>query len=103
MAALRRVAVMADERNKPVKLVFGPGSLRLAASSQDLGEAEETLEVDYKGEELTIGFNSRYLLDAVAPIEDEEVLFQFKDALSPGLIKTVGNEGYFCVIMPMRI
>jgi DNA polymerase-3 subunit beta len=103
MAALRRVAVMADERNKPVKLVFGPGSLRLAASSQDLGEAEETLEVDYKGEELTIGFNSRYVLDAVAPVEGEQVVFQFKDSLSPGVIKSVEDEGYCCVIMPMRI
>jgi DNA polymerase-3 subunit beta len=103
MAALRRVSVMADERNKPVKLVLGPGSLRLVASSQDLGEAEETLDVDYKGEELTIGFNSRYLLDAAGPVEGEELVFQFKDALSPGVIKSVEDGGYFCVIMPMRI
>ena len=102
-AALRRVSVMADERNKPVKLVFGPGSLRLAASSQDLGEAEETLEVDYKGEELTIGFNSKYLLDAMSPVEGEQVVVQFKDALSPGVIKSVEDESYCCVIMPMRI
>lgn len=103
MAALRRVSVMADERNKPVKLVFGPDSLRLSASSQDLGEAEESLEVDYKGEEFTIGFNSRYVLDGVAPVEGEQVVLHFKDALSPGVIKSVENEGYCCVIMPMRI
>jgi hypothetical protein len=49
---------MAEERNKPVKITLGDGALRLAASSSDLGEAEETLDVDYKGDEITIGFNS---------------------------------------------
>ena len=66
-------------------------------------EAEETLEVDYTGEEFTIGFNSRYVLDAVAPVEGEQVVFLFKDSLSPGVIKSVEDEGYCCVIMPMRI
>ena len=65
-AALRRVSVMAEERNKPVKLVLAPAALRSSARhSQDLGEAEETLDVEYAGEEVTIGFNSRYVLDAI--------------------------------------
>ena len=102
-AALRRVSVMAEERNKPVKLVLADGAMRLAASSSDLGEAEETLEVDYRGEEVTIGFNSRYLLDALSPIEEDGIVFEFKDALSPGVIKSNENDGYCCVIMPMRI
>ena len=102
-SALRRVAVMAEERNKPVKLVLSPAALRLAASSQDLGEAEETLDVDYSGAELTIGFNSRYVLDAIGPIEKDQVVLEFKDALSPGVIRSVDDDGYCCVIMPMRI
>lgn len=102
-AALRRVSVMAEERNKPVKLVLAPAALRLSASSQDLGEAEETLDVDYAGEEIAIGFNSKYLLDAIGPIEHEQIVLEFKDALSPGVVKSAGEEGYCCVIMPMRI
>ena len=102
-AALRRVAVMAEERNKPVKLTLAPATLRLSAASQELGEAEEILEVEYAGEELTIGFNSRYVLDAISAVEKDQVVFEFKDGLSPGLIKTVEDEGYCCVIMPMRI
>jgi len=102
-SALRRVSVMAEERNKPVKFVLGPAALKLAASSQDLGEAEETIDVDYAGEEVTIGFNSRYVLDAIAPIEHEQIVLEFKDALSPGVIRSVEDEGYACVIMPMRI
>ena len=101
--ALRRVAVMAEERNKPVKFVLAPAALKLSASSADLGEAEETLDVDYGGAEVTIGFNSRYVLDAISPIEREQIVLEFKDGLSPGVIRSVEDEGYCCVIMPMRI
>jgi len=102
-AALRRVAVMAEERNKPVKLALSPGSLKVMASSQELGEAEEILEVKYAGEEMVIGFNSRYLLEAMAALDKDQVLFEIKDAQSPGVIKSAEDEGYCCVIMPMRI
>src|SRR5262245_33165070 len=101
--ALRRVAVMAEERNKPVKLVLAPTELKLSASSADLGEAEETLDVDYGGAEVTIGFNSKYVLDAIAPIEREQIVIEFKDGLSPGVIRSSEDDGYCCVIMPMRI
>jgi DNA polymerase-3 subunit beta len=102
-SALRRVSVMAEERNKPVKLALAPAVLRLTASSQDLGEAEETLDVDYAGEEVTIGFNSRYLLDAIGPVEGDQIVLEFKDALSPGVVRSASDQGYCCVIMPMRI
>jgi DNA polymerase-3 subunit beta len=102
-AALRRVSVMAEERNKPVKLVLAPAVLRITASSQDLGEAEETLDVDYAGDELAIGFNSKYLLDAIGPIENEQIVLEFKDGLSPGVVRSPASDGYCCVIMPMRI
>jgi DNA polymerase-3 subunit beta len=102
-AALRRVGVMAEERNKPVKLALGPGALRLSAVTHDLGEAEETLDVEHAGAEVAIGFNSRYLLDAMGPVDGEQVVLEFKDGLSPGVIKSVESDAYCCVIMPMRI
>jgi DNA polymerase III subunit beta len=104
VSALRRVSVMADDRNKPVKMTLAPGTLKLSASSQELGEAEEAIDIDYTGAEVTIAFNSRYLLDALAPLETEGVVFEFKDGLSPGVVRSVDEEdGYRCVIMPMRI
>ncbi len=102
-SALRRVAVMAEERNKPVKLALSPASLKVSASSQELGEAEEILDVEYAGEEMVIGFNSRYLLEAMAALEKDQVVLEIKDAQSPGVIKSVEGESYCCVIMPMRI
>jgi DNA polymerase-3 subunit beta len=102
-AALRRVAVVAEEKNKPVRFSLGPAALRLTAASQELGEAEEDLVVDYAGEEMTIGFNSRYVLDALGPMEKDSILLELKDATSPGVVRSVEEEGYRCVIMPMRI
>jgi DNA polymerase-3 subunit beta len=102
-AAMRRVSVLSEERTKPVKLLLSPGSLKLSASNPELGEAEESLAVDYSGEELAIGFNSRYVLDALGAVETDEVVAELKDGLSPGIIRSVEGEEYFCVIMPMRI
>lgn len=102
-SAIRRVAVMADDRNKPVRFALTPGSLQLAASSHELGEAEEAMEVEYSGADVTIAFNSRYVIDALSPIEDDQAVLELKDALSPGVVRQVTDEGYRCVIMPMRI
>jgi DNA polymerase-3 subunit beta len=102
-AAIRRVAVMADDRNKPVRFSLAPGVLQLAASSHELGEAEESVEVEYAGGEVAIAFNSRYVLDALSPIEDDKAVLELKDALSPGVVRQATDEGYRCVIMPMRI
>ncbi|MBI2218546.1 MAG: DNA polymerase III subunit beta [Candidatus Rokubacteria bacterium] len=102
-SALRRVAVMAEDRNKPVKLVLMPGGLRLTASSQELGEAEEVLEIDYAGAEFAIAFNSKYVLDALAPLDKDDVMLELKDGLSPGVVRSGSDESYRCVIMPMRI
>jgi DNA polymerase III subunit beta len=102
-AALRRVSVLSEERTKPVKLLLSPGCLKLSASNPELGEAEESLAVDYAGEELAIGFNSRYVLDALGAIETDEVVAELRDGMSPGIIRSLEGEEYFCVIMPMRI
>ena len=102
-AALRRVSVLSEERTKPVKLMLSPGTLKLAAYHPDYGEAEESLEVEYAGEEITIGFNSRYLLDALTAQTGEQIVLEMKDGMSPGVVRSFEEEGALCVIMPMRI
>jgi DNA polymerase III subunit beta len=103
IATLRRVSVMAEERTRPVKLILLPGSLKITAYNPELGEAEESIDVTYSGEEITIGFNSRYLLEALAPLDADQIVFELKDGLSPGVVRSFEEEGYLCVIMPMRI
>jgi DNA polymerase III subunit beta len=102
-AALRRVSVLSEERTKPVKFTLSSGLLKLTAYSPDFGEAEEQIEVPYEGEEMTIGFNSRYVLEALGAQGAEQIVMELKDGLSPGIIKSFEEEGSLCVIMPMRI
>ncbi|HEV8675764.1 MAG TPA: DNA polymerase III subunit beta [Methylomirabilota bacterium] len=103
IAALRRVSVVADDRTRPIRLTVGPSTLRLSASSQELGEAEEVLAAEAAGDELTIGFNTRYILDALGPMEGDRVVVELKDALSPGVFRSATDQEHLCVIMPMRI
>src|SRR3990172_976438 len=102
-AIIRRVSVLSEERTKPVKIQISRGVMKMTASSPELGEAEEALPVEYEGDEMIIGFNSRYLLEAINPIEMDQISMELKDGLSPGVIKGVGEEDTLCVIMPMRI
>jgi DNA polymerase-3 subunit beta len=102
-AALRRVSVLSEERTKPVRFLLAPGQLKLTANSPDYGEAEEQMEAQFAGEEIAIGFNSRYVLDALNAQGGEQVLIELKDGLSPGVFKSFEDEGTLCVIMPMRI
>jgi DNA polymerase-3 subunit beta len=109
LAAIRRVAVVADDRTRPVRLTASAGEVRLEASSQELGEAEETVPAEFTGEPLTIAFNARYVLDALGPMEGRWVIGGLKDGLSPGVfagaVEPGGppDESYRCVIMPMRL
>lgn len=103
--AIRRAALMADERSHAVKFDLSSGRLNISSQSADVGEAKEIIPVDYSGDDLTIGFNAQYLLDFLAVAGTEEVSFNFKDEQSPALLKPRGDEqyDYQYVVMPMRL
>src|SRR5260370_8173583 len=102
-AGVRRVAVLSEERTKPVRFLFSPGMLKLTANSPDYGEAEEQMEAQFAGEGIAIGFNSRYVLDTLGAQAGEQVLIELKDGLSPGVFKTFNDEETLCVTMPLRV
>ncbi len=104
-AAIKRVAILSDERSRTVKLALGAGSLEITASHSDLGEAHETLEVDYSKEDLQVGFNYQYLLDFLITADEPEVSFEFKDSESAAQLRvqSSGDYSYRYVVMPMRI
>jgi DNA polymerase-3 subunit beta len=101
--ALRRVSVMSRERANAVRFDFGDGTLILTSSNPDVGEAKEEVAVDYKGEKLSVGFNARYLIEALSVMTSERVVLELQDPLSPVLVREEGKEDYRCVVMPMRI
>ena len=105
MAAIRRVAILSDERSRTVRISLGKGTLEIAASHSDLGEAHETIEVNYNKEELNVGFNYQYLLDFLTTAEENQISFEFKDSESAAQLRASSGTdyNYRYVVMPMRI
>jgi DNA polymerase-3 subunit beta len=77
--------------------------LVISSSNPDLGEAREELDVDYAGDPLSIGFNARYMLDAIGAMHTKEIRLSFQDELSPARVTPPGDEKTLAVVMPMRI
>jgi len=101
LEVVRRVSLMA-QRNAPLRLTFDAGELTLAAQSQDVGEARESIPVEFQGERLEIGFNPEFLRDGVESAEGDTVRLKLISALRPGLILGDG-EDFWYLIMPIRL
>jgi DNA polymerase-3 subunit beta len=101
--AVRRVALLSSERSRAVKLELSEGQLVITSSNPDLGDAREELDIDYAGETLAIGFNAKYLLDAINAVQSKEVRFSFQDELSPSRLSPPDDDKTLAVVMPMRI
>jgi DNA polymerase-3 subunit beta len=101
LQALRRAEIMTSEKANSVKLTFGKNNLAITANTPEVGEARESLAVNYKGKEMAIAFNPRYLIEALAALAEDEVFFELIDELSPGVLKI--NGPFLYVVMPMRL
>ena len=100
---LRRVALLSAERSRAVKLELTSGQLCLSSNNPDLGDAREEIDVDFDDEPLSIAFNARYLMDALAVTGSKEVQLTFKDPLSPALLRPTDDGDSLAVVMPMRV
>ncbi len=99
--ALRRAEIMTSEKANSVRLTFDKNKLEITANSPDIGEAKETLTLNYKGAQLAIAFNPRYVIDPLVALTDDEVFMELIDELSPGVLKI--NGPFLYVVMPMRL
>ena len=77
--------------------------MELSSYNPEFGEAKEELSVEYKGENLQVGFNSRFVMEVLNNLKSEEVVFEIEDSVSPAIIRPADDEKHTCVIMPMRI
>ena len=102
-SALKRMSTLSVDKSLGVKLNLTSNVLMLTAINPDFGEGREELAVEYKGENFEIGFNARYLTDAVAAVSDEKVEVQLGDEVAPAVIRTKSNGNFTHVIMPMRL
>lgn len=102
-AGLRRVAITARDSATVVRLLAQEGVLRLSSSTPEVGRAWEELEVEASGEPMEVAFNARYLLDALAVVETDEVSLELTGPLSPAALRPVGADDYVYVVAPVRI
>jgi DNA polymerase-3 subunit beta len=103
--AVRRVALLSNERSRAVKFQVDKNKVDVMSSSPDVGEAHETLPIDYSGSSMQICFNAQYVLDFLSAVSSDVVSLDLKDEVSQAVMKPVGAEGYdyTYVIMPMRV
>jgi DNA polymerase-3 subunit beta len=102
-AALQRTAILSNEKYRGIRLVLKSDLLTLQAHNPEQEEAEDQIEVTYKGDELEVGFNVNYLLDALAAIDTDKVEIGLTDANSSCLIRSPGTTAARYVVMPMRL
>ena len=103
--AVRRVALMADDRSHAIRFHLSKEQLLISSQNAEEGEARETVETDFAGEDTDIGFNAQYLQDFLNVVGSEKVMFEFKDGNSQAQLKPVGDEKqeYKYIVMPMRL
>ena len=103
LQSMVRAAILTNEKFRGVRLVLTPGSMKIMAANAEQEEAQEEIEVDYKGDTIDVGFNVGYLLDVLNNSSVESVEWGFNDANSSALLTIPGNERFKYVVMPMRI
>lgn len=99
--ALRRAEIMTSEKSNSVKLTFAKNNLAITANTPEVGEARESIAINYKGQDLAIAFNPIYLMDPLKALDNDEVYLELIDELSPGVLKI--NAAFLYVLMPMRM
>jgi DNA polymerase III subunit beta len=92
---------MTSEKANSVKLTFGKNNLAITANSPEVGEARESLAINYKGKELAVAFNPKYLIDPLNALGEDEIFLELIDELSPGVVKI--KSPFLYVVMPMRL
>lgn len=102
-SALQRAAILSNEKYRGIRLDLSRKRLRIQANNPDHEEAQDELEVDYDGEDMEIGFNVNYLLDALAAVDTEEVEVGFVDSNSSCVIHSPNNDTAKFIVMPMRL
>ena len=103
LSSLRRISLLSNDRSKAIKLLIKPNILEISTTNPEIGEAKEEIDITYKGTSLEAGFNAKYFMDILGVIDCEEITLELDDKLSPGVIRSTGDDRYLCVVMPMRI
>jgi DNA polymerase-3 subunit beta len=101
LQCIHRAALVCSEKSNSVKLKLTSNLLEITAQSPDFGEAHESMAIGYSGPDLQVAFNPAFVMDPLKALTKDEVFFELKDEVSPGVFKTL--DSFICVIMPVRL
>ena len=101
LQSIHRAALVTTDKSNSVKIQITNNLMEISASSPDFGESHESLAIDYSGPDLQVAFNPGFLMDPLKALSKDEIFFELKDEVSPGVFKTL--ESFLCVIMPVRL
>ncbi len=103
MEAMRKMLILSNERYRAVKISLENDTMELISTNPDLGEAQENIKIEFRGERIEAGFNPRYFIDTLQAMESEKVFLGFVDNSKPCTLKGEADEGFLGLIMPMRL
>lgn len=101
LSAVRRAALLTSEQLNSIKIALTKNKLIISANTPDVGEAREEVAISYAGEDVAIAFNPHYLIDVLKNLDEQEIAFEFTDALNPGVVRS--GKSFLYVIMPIRL
>ena len=101
--SVERVTTVSSDRKEGLKMNISKDSLQLSVNSPNSGEGIENIDVKFNSDDMSMSFNSRYLIDITSQIEDDSIVINLKDANSPVLIRDLSDKSSFHVVMPMKI
>jgi DNA polymerase-3 subunit beta len=101
--ALRRINVISSEGYGGVIINLKHNRMVLNSNDPDVGEANDEIEIEYSGDEIAVGYNVEYLLNAIEVIGEKEVVFEIGEGKKSSVVKGDGNDRYMCIVMPLKL
>jgi DNA polymerase III subunit beta len=101
--AIKKASIMSKENSNTVLLKVEPKTMTVSSSNPGLGEARDVVDIEYSDDPITIGFNSRYLIDAVSAFKKDKVTLSFANEVSPVILTNNGSQDHICILMPMKL
>ncbi|MCK9589087.1 MAG: hypothetical protein M0Q93_06945 [Terrimicrobiaceae bacterium] len=98
---MRRVSLLSSDKTSSVRLNFTKNNLDITANTPEVGEAKESLAINYRGKDISIAFNPEFLMAPLRSLPNDEVFLELIDEMSPGVLKI--QSPFLYVIMPMRV
>jgi DNA polymerase-3 subunit beta len=101
--ALKRIKIMSNEKSNGIRINLKQNALILSANHPVLGNASESIGIDYSGKDFEIGFNAKYLIDCISVIESNMITIDFNNELSPIIIKDDTEKNFLGIVMPLKL